>query len=103
MKEFGFVLATKCLVEEKHKVGFMYREEAKAPDSGWRFFAGTEDQAYVDDPDNIKIYDIQTILDIDPSIQMYLNFSAGVAFERDSKSSCFKMIPDYGFGAGLEE
>lgn len=103
MKNFGFVMATRRLVEEKQKVGFMYREAAVPPDSGWRFFAGTEDQAYVDDPDNIKIYDIQTILDIDPSIRLYLNSSAGVAFERDSRSSCFKMLTDYGFGAGLEE
>ena len=38
------------------------------------FFTGEEDQQYVDDPDNIKIYDIQTILDIDKSIKALPGF-----------------------------
>ena len=40
MNNFGYILATKMLVDGKRKVRFMYRE---APDdnqdSGWRFFA----------------------------------------------------------------
>lgn len=38
MDNFGYVLATKMLVDNNHKVRFMYREEVTNPqDSGWRF------------------------------------------------------------------
>ena len=102
-KEFGFVLTTNRVAKERQKVGFMYREEAKAPDSGWRFFAGTEDQEYVDNPDNIHQYDISTIIDIDPSIQPYLSSYPGVAFEKVENAARFDIVDDFDFGAGLEE
>ena len=63
MNDFGFVLATKMLVEGRRKVRFMYREQPDNPsDSGWRFFCGNEEQSYVDDPEHIGLYDINTIL-----------------------------------------
>lgn len=83
MDDFGFVLATRMLVENKRKVRYMYREAAFNPnDSGWRFFCGDEDDEYVNDPDNIAVYDIDSILEIDGSVLPYLSCSAGVAFER---------------------
>lgn len=102
-QNFGFVLATNRVAKEHQKVAFMYREEASGQDSGWRFFAGTEDQAYVDNPDNIHQYDITTIIDIDPSIQPYLNSCPGTALERIEGSSRFNVVKDFDFGAGLEE
>ncbi|EJU23691.1 PF09951 family protein [Peptoanaerobacter stomatis] len=103
MKEFGYVLATKKLVEEKLPVRFMYREKSKSGDSGWRFFAGVEDQEYVDDPDNIGIYDIKTITDIDKSIIPYLNSSVGVAFERETCNEDFKESKDFDFSPESSE
>lgn len=44
IKNFGYVLASKRLVDEKLSVGFMYREHGSDKDSGWRFFAGDEEQ-----------------------------------------------------------
>lgn len=90
MEKFGFVLATKMLVNEKRKVRYMYHEEATNPqDSGWRFFCGDEDDDYVNNPDNIAVYDINTILEIDKSILPYLNSSKGVAFERENENDIF--------------
>lgn len=95
MEKFGYVLATKKLVDERLQVGVMYREKGDEPDdSGWRFFSGLEDQDYVDNPDNIGIYDINTILEIDKSIRPYLDSSYGAAFERNEKD-VFVMIEDY--------
>jgi len=99
MKNFGYVLATKMLVDNKRKVRFMYREEAKAGDSGWRFFCGDEDQEYADNPDNIAIYDVQTILDIDGSIRPYLNAPPGTALEREDEGGAFKASADFNFTA----
>ena len=61
----------------------MYREQPNDPiDSGWRFFAGTESQAYVDDPNNLAIYDVNTIANYDPEIIPLLDAPLGSAFER---------------------
>lgn len=83
---FGFVLASKMLTDgnSNRKVQSMYREETTNPqDSGWRFFCGEETPEYINNPDNMAIYEIDTILKIDPSIRPCLNHSPGVALERE--------------------
>ena len=90
MEKFGFVLATKMLVDGKRKVRYMYHEESSNPqDSGWRFFCGDEDDEYANNPSNISIYDIKTILDIDKSILPYLKSAVGTAFEREDENDTF--------------
>ena len=103
MEKFGYVFATKMLVERRLPVMFMYREEAEGDDSGWRFFSGLEEQDYVDNPENVAIYDIETILDFDGTVLPYLNKPAGCAFERSYSKAAFKEVSDFGFGADLEE
>ena len=100
MKNIGYVLATKMLIENRRKVRFMYREEGEDNDSGWRFFCGDEDQDYVDNPDNTGIYDIKTILDIDKSILPYLQSAVGAAYERENENDVFRMSTDFTFEAG---
>lgn len=83
---FGFVLASKMLTDgnNNRKVQSMYREETPNPqDSGWRFFCGEETPDYINNPDNIAIYEIDAILKIDPSIRPCLNHFPGVALERE--------------------
>lgn len=96
MRAFGYVLATRYLVDNRRKVRFMYREQPdNKDDSGWRFFSGDEDQAYVDDPDHIAIYDIETILGLDRDVEPYLSAPAGSAFEREDTSQGFVLAaPD---------
>ena len=80
MNHFGYVLATKMLVDGKKKVRYMYREEPdNAEDSGWRFFCGEEDNAYIAAPENIGIYDISTVVGLDNGILPYLELPAGTA------------------------
>jgi hypothetical protein len=100
MNNFGYVLATKMLVDNKRKVRFMYREEGQNGDSGWRFFCGDEDQAYTDNPDNIAIYDVDTIIAIDKSIVPYLTAATGIAFEREDENAVFAASKEFGFGEG---
>ncbi len=101
MDDFGFVLATRMLVEGGRKVRYMYRDKVSNPsDSGWRFFCGDERDAYINDPDNIAVYDIDTLLEIDGSVLPYLDCSAGVAFEREDENETF--IVSGGFSAGGE-
>lgn len=96
MDNFGFVLATKMLVDNKRKVRFMYHEKTTNPqDSGWRFFCGDEDDDYVNNPDNIAIYDINTILEIDKSILPYLSCAIGTALEREDETAMFTISSDF--------
>ena len=90
----GYALAPIRLVEGKRKVRYMYREEPdNVQDSGWRFFSGDEDDEYVNDPDNIGLYDVNTIADIDPDIIPYLNHPVGSAFEREDGALPFVKSP----------
>lgn len=50
-----------CIVSDRKtkegfKVGYMYREvpDDNKPDSGWRFLAGDEDEAYMNDSSNLR-------------------------------------------------
>lgn len=96
MEKFGYVLATKMLVENRRKVRFMYHENAdNDQDSGWRFFCGDEDDDYANNPDNIAIYDIHTIVDIDESIRSFLGAVAGTAFEREDEKTDFVEVKDF--------
>lgn len=88
---FGFVLAPKALVNNKHKIKYMYRERTtNEKDSGWRFFSGDEAQDYVNNPENIGIYDVNTIIAIDRDIEPLLDSEYGVFFERESEEEQFK-------------
>lgn len=99
MKDFGYVLAPKVLVGNKLKVRFMYREKPdNQNDSGWRFFSGDEDQAYVDNPNNIAVYDVETILAIDRDIEKHLSAPFGAAFEREDPNGVFE-ASDFDFSA----
>lgn len=88
----------RCMATDKitcggNKVGYMYRETPDDDmDSGWRFFAGSEDQTYVDNPENLGYYHPNTIANYDPSIIPFLNAPYGTAFEWDDEEKTFKEI-----------
>lgn len=46
------------------------------------FFSGTETQEYVDDPNNIEIYDVNTIANYDSAIIPFLNRPIGAELHR---------------------
>lgn len=99
MKEnFGYVIAPKIIVDQKKKIHFMYREEpSNLQDSGWRFFSGEEEQEYVDNPDNLKIYDVNTIIKIDPDIEEFLDSGYGIAYERTDIKQKFALSKSFEF------
>lgn len=62
----------------------MYREAPKnGQDSGWRFFAGDENDAYMADLSKHGIYDVNTIANYDPDVVRYLDAPIGAEFERN--------------------
>lgn len=90
----GGCFATDKITVDGLPVDYMYREEAEYEhDSGWRFFSGTEDQDYVDNPDNTMIYAVNTIANYDGAIIPYLHLPIGVELERIRGTNEFRMIP----------
>ena len=88
-------IATNRITMEGYKVGYCYRENPDGGwDSGWRFTAGDESEAYMDDPNNAGIYKLNTICNDDPDIIPLLNTPAPCAFERD-ENGVFQQIKDW--------
>jgi hypothetical protein len=80
----GSCFATDEITVSGNRVGFMYRESPDNEiDSGWRFFSGLESQEYIDEPNNLAIYDVNTIANYDPEIISYLSAPIGSAFGRN--------------------
>jgi len=89
----GGCIASDRITVDGCRVGFMYREPSTDDvDSGWRILAGDESQQYMDDPDHLSIYDLNTIANYDASIVPLLDAPVGAAFER-SESGVFVAVP----------
>jgi hypothetical protein len=93
----GACIASDKITVDGAPVGFMYREEAiHGDDSGWRFFAGTESDAYMATPSNHAFYDCNTIANYDRSIVPYLESPIGSMFERPPGAAEFERVTDEG-------
>ena len=79
---YGACYATDLVMKKGMKVGYMYREEPSDPMNGWVFMSGTESQEYMDDADNIAIYDTNTVANYDPKIIPFIECPVGTECER---------------------
>ena len=87
----GQCMATKAIMEDKAKVGYMFREASYFPeDSGWRFFTGEESFDFVDNKDNIDIFDLSQIISKDADVAAYLDYPVGAELERVPGTSEFQ-------------
>ena len=76
------------ITKEGFKVGYMYREQPDQgiPDSGWRFMAGDEDDKYMNNPDNVHIFALNTVCNYDRDIISYLKSEVGSVYIRTGKN-----------------
>ena len=89
----GGCMATDKITVDGEPVDFMYRDSPDFEnDSGWRFFSGTENQAYVDNADNWAIYDVNTIANYDNAIIAYLDLPTGTTLERIKGTMNFREV-----------
>lgn len=92
---FGYVLASKELIDNKMPILYMYKEKPdNNQDSGWRFFSGNETEEFLNDVNNIVMCDIKTIVDIDPSIVGLLFWPYDMSFTRNSSTDFFQLVSD---------
>ena len=90
---YGSCFATDRITMKGKPVGFMYRQTpASDEDSGWRFLAGDESDAYVADLDNHGIYDVNVIANLDPDIIPFLDAPELSAFQRRDGSGPFEPV-----------
>jgi len=81
----GAATATDRILVDGLPVGFLYRDPPRdGRDSGWRFFAGDESDAYLANTSNSGVYDVNTVANYDPSVIPLLDAAVGSAFERDA-------------------
>ena len=79
---FSCIASDRITIDGK-KIGYMYRENPTSEfDTGWRFFAGDEEEQYTDDPSNFEIYELNTICNYDETIIPYLISEIGTSFEK---------------------
>ena len=91
----GACFATDMITVEGKPVRYMYREHPdNEMDSGWRFFSGYESDEYLENSENVSIYDINTIANYDQSIIPFLDAEVGLAFEKTPESHDFFLVED---------
>lgn len=91
----GGCLATDRIVVDGCRVGYMYRTKPiNEQDSGWCFFAGDEDEAYMANSENHGVYDVNTIVNYDPSVYQFIDADVGSRFERDDDGEFILLEPD---------
>lgn len=84
----GMALATDRIIVDGLPVGYMYREEPvqdEPTDSGWRFMAGDESEAYMGDAEHFGVYALNVLCNYDPEIMPFLDSPVGSAFYRDAQ------------------
>lgn len=71
----------------------IYREEpGQEDDSGWRIMAGDEDQAYMDDEENIAYVSLGAVLNLDDAFLHLLDAPVDSVFERNAETGEFKAL-----------
>lgn len=84
----GSCIASNKITIEGKKINYMYREQPTSDvDSGWRFFAGDEDDEYTNNPNNFNIFELNTICNYDKSIIPYLEFSINSTFIKNDDNN----------------
>jgi hypothetical protein len=92
---YGACFATDRITVDGERVGYMYRKEPDNDhDSGWRFTAGTESEAYMDDPAHSSITHVSTVASIDPDIVPFVDAPVGTILVRWPTGSPLGPEPD---------
>ena len=84
------IMGKLCVVSKKvtrdgWKVGFMLREELQDDeDSGWQFFAGDEDDEYINNVEHVELCKVYSIAGIDPAVINHIDNPVGTRLIRKS-------------------
>lgn len=78
----GGCVVSKRIMERTAQLKWMVREDpVEAEDNGWRFLSADDDDAYLEDPDNLMVVDFNEVADIEPAVLPVLNLPVGSSLE----------------------
>ncbi len=87
---------SKRIVEDQEPVRWLYREEPdNADDSGWRIYAGDEDQEYCDQADNVLFVPLRELIQVERQLEQLFRAPVGSAFERPDAGEKFRQVDDW--------
>lgn len=85
-------IVSKKVREGGWKIGYGMRDEpTRESDSGWYFCVGDETEEYVNDPENLELWAVNSVLMYDPAIMEFITAPYGTAVVRTSSD---KFEPD---------
>ncbi len=88
----GLCIAPDTILVDGMSVGLVYRVMPSSYyDSGWRFFAGTEDSIYLADSYYNGVYDLNTVVNYCPEVLPLLDSPPYTAFRRDERGEWVNM------------
>lgn len=91
----GLCFVTKKVLEDGAPVGYLYREVAdNDSDSGWRFTANDESDAYMNDSANVALVSLGAVLSVDDRFIRLLDAPAGAAFAFDHNTQQFVAVEE---------
>ena len=86
-------IASDMITLDGFPVIYMHRDILdNQKDSGWRFLSGMEDEAYMRNPNNHSVYDVNTIVNYVPTTFTMLDAPVGSEFEKHDENSQFNLI-----------
>jgi hypothetical protein len=86
-------IVTRSVLEDDEPIRFAERLDPRnESDSGWCFCAGTEDDEYMGDPDNLAVVSLAVVIDRFPEIDDILEAPEGATFRREGD----RFVPDEG-------
>ncbi|MBM5574546.1 DUF2185 domain-containing protein [Deefgea sp. CFH1-16] len=92
----GLCVVSDEVTIEGYPVGLMYREKpSKAGDSGWRFFSGCEENAFLNNPKNHSEFDVNVIANYDSRVIVLLDSPIGSVFEKGPDAEAFVAVTDW--------
>ncbi|WP_156300465.1 DUF2185 domain-containing protein [Streptobacillus canis] len=88
----GCIVSNRISVDGEN-VGYCYRQEEKLGnnDSGWRFFAGDEDENYLKNPDNFGVYKLSIICNLDKNVKEILKSPYGTELRVNEEGRLVKV------------
>lgn len=91
----GACLATDRIMVDGEPIGYAMRDDPQGPhDSGWQFFAGDEDEEYLEDADRLGLYDCNTVANYDPAIIAILGSPVGSEYVKNPETGKFEEVED---------
>jgi hypothetical protein len=64
-------------------------------DSGWRIYAGDEDQEYCDNAANVAVIPLRELIRLEKTLEDIFRSPIGAAFERSDAGETFTRVEDW--------